>query len=167
MEKVSAGSPPRSSREGPAACTGAERSVTSAPTSKGTRIRLLVFVRRRGPIDWLNSLIIGSVLNLEFIVYFLSLHVGLEPRPAFCFVSNPCNCGPSACTDERAARQFTPQSSSVARVGLAEERTEEIPKRARVSQPACVNRQNSADTDPPRLRKYSWHKRCDRLSIFP
>src|SRR5437667_12673008 len=77
MEKVSAGSPPRSSGEGPAACTGAERSVTSAPTSKGARIRLLVFVRRRRPIDWLNSLIIGSVLNSEFIVYFLSLHVRL------------------------------------------------------------------------------------------
>src|SRR5256885_15149552 len=77
MEKVSAGSPPRSSGEGPAACTGAERSVTSAPTSKGARISRLVFVRRRRPIDWLNSLIIGAVLNLEFIVYFLSLHVGL------------------------------------------------------------------------------------------
>src|SRR5439155_26859039 len=77
MEKVSAGSPPRSSGEDPAAWTGAERSVTSAPTSKGARITLLVFVRRRGPIDWVDSLIIGDVLNLEFIVYFLSFHVVL------------------------------------------------------------------------------------------
>src|SRR5437016_4108838 len=86
-----------------------------------------------------------------------------SPGVLFCILATE----PSACTDERAARQFRPQSSSVARVGLAEERTEEFPKRARVSQPACVNRQNSADTDPPRLGKYSWHKRCDRLSIFP
>src|SRR5437660_4087682 len=94
MEKVSAGSPPRSSGEGPAACTGAERSVTSAPTSKGARIRRLVFVRRRRPIDWLNSLIIGAVLNLEFIVYFLSLHVGLAlPYQSLArrFVLYPCN----------------------------------------------------------------------------
>ena len=60
-----------------------------------------------------------------------------------------------------------PQGRSVARVGLAEERTEEFQKCARVSQPAFVNRQNSADTDPPRLHKYFRHKRCARLSIFP
>jgi PAS domain S-box-containing protein len=29
--------------------------VTSAPTSKEARIKLLVFVRRRSPIDWLNK----------------------------------------------------------------------------------------------------------------
>src|SRR5436853_7320167 len=109
MEKVSAGSPPRSSGEGPAACTGAERSVTSAPTSKGARIRLLVFVRRRRPIDWLNSLIIGSVLNLEFIVYFLSLHVGLAllyQSLARRFVLYPCNC------DRRPAPTNGPQDNS-------------------------------------------------------
>src|SRR2546427_777831 len=85
-----------------------------------------------------------------------------SPGVLFCILATE----PSACTDERAARQFRPQSSSVARVGLAEERTEEFPKRARVSQPACVNRQNSADTDPPRLRKYSWHKRCDQKELL-
>jgi hypothetical protein len=51
-------------------------------------------------------------------------------------------------------------------VELAEEKTEEFPKRARVRQSACVNRENSADTGPSRLRKHSWHKRYDRLSIF-
>src|SRR5207302_3857971 len=86
MEKVSAGSPPRSSGEGPAACTGAERSVTSAPTSKGARIRLLAFVRRRRPIDWLNSLIIGSHCVLPFIACRACFALS-KPRPAFCFVS--------------------------------------------------------------------------------
>jgi hypothetical protein len=52
-------------------------------------------------------------------------------------------------------------------VGLAEERTEEFPKRARVRQPACVNRENSGGTGPSRLRKHSWHKRYDQLPIFP
>src|ERR1700745_206743 len=59
----------------------------------------------------------------------------------------------------RAARQFKPQSRSVARVELAEEKTEEFPKCARVRQSACVNRKHSADTGPSRLRKYCWHKR--------
>ncbi len=52
-------------------------------------------------------------------------------------------------------------------MGLAEERTEEFPKRATFSHLTRVSRQNSADFDPPRLRKYSWRKRCARLSIFP
>src|SRR6266699_6978208 len=122
MEKVSAGSPPRSSGEGTAACTGAERSVTSAPTSKGARIRLLVFVRRRRPIDWLNSLIIGSVLNLEFIVYFLSLHVGLAllyQSLARRFVLYRI-----LATADRRPTPHHKAVVSVARVGLAEERTE-------------------------------------------
>jgi hypothetical protein len=52
-------------------------------------------------------------------------------------------------------------------MGLAEERTEDLPNRARVSQSACINRKNSSDTGPSRLRKYSWQKRCDRLQTFP
>jgi hypothetical protein len=60
MEKVSAGCPPGSSGEGPAAWKGTESSVTSAPTSKEAKIKLLVFVRPRRLIDWLNSLIMVS-----------------------------------------------------------------------------------------------------------
>jgi len=67
MENVSAGRPPKSLDDAPATCTGAETSVTNTPTSKEATIKLRVFA----------SVIIESVLNLHFIVYFLSLHVGL------------------------------------------------------------------------------------------
>ena len=36
----------------------------------------------------------------------------------------------------------------------------------RVSQLACINRQNPAKTGPPRAGKDSWQKRCDRPPIF-
>jgi len=62
---------------------------------------------------------------------------------------------------------FRQESSDVARAGLAEERTEEFLKPARVGQLTCVNRRDSADTDFPRLRKhYYWHRDGDRLSMF-
>src|SRR4029077_13284302 len=61
---------------------------------------------------------------------------------------------------------FKPESSDVARAGLAEERTEEFLKPARVSRLTCVNRRDSPDTDFPRLRKHYWHRHCDRLSMF-
>jgi hypothetical protein len=43
--------------------------VTSAPTSKEARMKLLVFVRRR-LIDGLNSLIAGAVLNSELLTCY-------------------------------------------------------------------------------------------------
>jgi len=105
----------------------------------------------------------------------LDITVTLEVR--FCELNHDCSgiehqivtAGHRSFTRRRrtAARQLKPQSSSAARVGLAEESTEESLKRARLSQLTYVNRQNSADTDPPRLRKYFWHKRGARLSIFP
>jgi len=61
---------------------------------------------------------------------------------------------------------FRQESSDVARAGLAEERTEEFLKPARVGQLTCVNRRDSADTDFPRLRKHYWHRDGDRLSMF-
>ena len=54
----------------------------------------------------------------------------------------------------------------VERGRLAEERTEEFLKPARVSQLTCINRRDSADTDLPRLRNHYWHRRCDRLSML-
>src|SRR5437762_11326688 len=73
MLKVSAGCPPPCG----AACTGTVSSLTNAPTSKKAKSKLLVFDSGKHSIDWLNSLIIRSLLCSNFIVYFLSLHVGL------------------------------------------------------------------------------------------
>jgi hypothetical protein len=155
MEKVSAGRPPNSLDEAPAACTGAETSVTGTPTSKKARIKLLVFVSRRRPIDRVKSVTIESVLNLHFIMYFLSLHVGLalfdqSSRMHF-LVKHPCNCGPSVCIGEWAAKSNKAEVSR--EVGLAEE-TGEFRKPERVSQLTRVNQPNSVDTYPARLRKY-------------
>jgi hypothetical protein len=60
---------------------------------------------------------------------------------------------------------FKLESSDVARAGLAEERTEEFLKPARVSQLTSKNRRDCADTDFRRLRKHYWHRHSVRLLI--
>jgi hypothetical protein len=123
------------------------------------------------------------VITMNFIVVCLSgstatimagiftLHAGLAwlDQSLACHFplgSINYNCGPSSAPTNAPQSNSNHKAEGAARVGSAEESAEEFPKRARVSQLACVNWQNSADK-VPRVRKYSWHKRCDRLSILP
>src|ERR1700758_1771730 len=99
------------------------QTVTASPTARGA------------------SATISAVMQVNFVDFIL-------PPPAWfrqlrhtshCAIEyGPISLGASASNGPQDNSNH--KACSVARVGLAEERTEEFPKCARVRQPVCVNR---------------------------